>query len=313
MRNYLITAVLLLFFQHWIIAQELKFVEEDLKINQFTEGTLTMPNSGESESLVIFIQASGPTDRNGNQPMMKNDGIKKLAQQLAQNGIASFRFDKRIFKMNELKIKEEELRFDDFVTDVQDILKYFEEKDSFDNLIIAGHSQGSLVGILASRDLADAFISLAGAGQPIDDIIVEQVHKMAPPLAENARTAFDEIRENGRTTNYSPMLESMFKPSIQPFMSSWMQYDPAEQIEKLDIPVLIINGSADIQVENKEAEMLKNANEDARLVIIENMNHIFRKMESEDKLVNTKSYNEPNQPLHPDLIPVITEFVKELE
>lgn len=313
MRNYLITAVLLLFFQHGIIAQELKFVEEDLKINQFTEGTLTIPNSGESESLVIFIQASGPTDRNGNQPMMKNDGIKKLAHQLAENGIASFRFDKRIFKMNELKIKEEDLSFDDFVTDVQDILKYFEEKESFDNLIIAGHSQGSLVGILASRDLADAFISLAGAGQPIDDIIVEQVHKMAPPLAENARTAFDEIRENGRTTNYSPMLESMFKPSIQPFMSSWMKYDPAEQIEKLDIPVLIINGSADIQVENKEAEMLKNANEDARIVIIENMNHIFRKMESEDKLVNTKSYNEPNQPLHPDLIPVITEFVKELE
>lgn len=313
MRKYLITAVLLLFFQHGIIAQELKFIEEDLKINQFTEGTLTMPNSGESESLVIFIQGSGPTDRNGNQPMMKNDGMKKLAHQLAENGIASFRFDKRIFKMNELKIKEEELRFDDFVTDVQDILKYFEEKDSFDNLIIAGHSQGSLVGILASRDLADAFISLAGAGQPIDDIIVEQVHKMAPPLAENARTAFDEIRENGRTTNYSPMLESMFKPSIQPFMSSWMQYDPAEEIAKLDIPVLIINGSADIQVENKEAEMLKNANEDARLVIIENMNHIFRKMESEDKLVNTKSYNEPNQPLHPDLIPVITEFVKELE
>lgn len=313
MRNYLITTVLLLFFQHGIIAQELKFIEEDLKINQFTEGTLTMPNSGESESLVIFIQGSGPTDRNGNQPMMKNDGMKKLAHQLAENGIASFRFDKRIFKMNELKIKEEELRFDDFVTDVQDILKYFEEKDSFDNLIIAGHSQGSLVGILASRDLADAFISLAGAGQPIDDIIVEQVHKMAPPLSENARTAFDEIRENGRTTNYSPMLESMFKPSIQPFMSSWMQYDPAEEIAKLDIPVLIINGSADIQVENKEAEMLKNANEDARLVIIENMNHIFRKMESEDKLVNTKSYNEPNQPLHPDLIPVITEFVKELE
>ena len=313
MRNYLITAVLLLFFQHWIIAQELKFVEEDIKINQFTEGTLTMPNAGESESLVIFIQGSGPTDRNGNQPMMKNDGMKKLAHQLAENGIASFRFDKRIFKMNELKIKEEDLRFDDFVTDVQDILKYFEEKDSFDNLIIAGHSQGSLVGMLASRDLADAFISLAGAGQPIDDIIVEQIHKMAPPLAENARTAFDEIREKGRTTNYSPMLESMFKPSIQPFMSSWMQYDPAGEIAKLDIPVLIINGSADIQMENKEAEMLKNASEDARLVIIENMNHIFRKMESEDKLVNTKSYNEPNQPLHPELIPVITEFVKELE
>ncbi|MCG9973184.1 alpha/beta hydrolase family protein [Christiangramia crocea] len=312
MKNYFVAGLLLIFFQS-SIAQELKYAEEDLKISQAIEGTLTTPVSKEAESLVIFIQGSGPTDRNGNQPMMKNDGMRKIAYQLAENGIASFRFDKRIFKMDELKIKEKDLRFDDFVLDVKDILKYFEEKDKFDNLILAGHSQGSLVGILASQEMADGFISLAGAGQPIDNIIVEQVHKMAPPLAENARTAFNEIRETGQTTTYSPMLESMFKPSIQPFMHSWMKYNPAEEIAKLDIPVLIINGSEDIQVETKEAEFLKNASDDAQLVIIENMNHIFRKIESKDRLVNTKSYNEPNQPLHPDLIPVITEFVKELE
>ena len=79
------------------------------------------------------------------------------------------------------------------------------------------------------------------------------------------------------------------------------------------MPVLIISGTADIQVDVKEAEMLKNASEDAQLEIVEHMNHIFRKIESEDKLVNTKSYNEPNLPLHPELIPIITDFIKELE
>lgn len=312
MRSYFVVG-LLMFILKPGTAQESKFIEEELQINEAIEGTLIIPDSKETESLVIFIQGSGPTDRNGNQPMMKNDGIKKIAHQLAENGIASFRFDKRIFKMNELELKEKDLRFDDFVNDAKDIIKYFDEDERFDNLIVAGHSQGSLVGMLAAKDMADGYISLEGAGQPIDNIIVEQVHKMAPPLAENARLAFDEIRENGRTTSYSPMLESMFKPSIQPFMLSWMTYDPAREIAELDIPVLIINGTADIQVETKEAEMLKNANEDAELVILENMNHIFRKIESEDRLVNTKSYNEPNQPLHPELIPVITEFIKELE
>ncbi|TBW28386.1 S9 family peptidase [Gramella sp. KN1008] len=312
MKNHILTVILLILFQQGS-SQELNYVEEDLKITQAIEGTLTIPKLEETESLVIFIQGSGPTDRNGNQPMMKNDGMKKIAHQLAKNGIASFRFDKRIFKMTELKIKEEDLRFDDFVNDVKDILKYFEEKDQFDNLLVAGHSQGSLVGILASEEMADGFISLAGAGQPIDNIIVEQIHKMAPPLAENARTAFDEIRETGSTTNYSPMLESIFKPTIQQFMESWMKYDPVEEITKLDIPVLIINGSADIQVETEEAEALKIASEEAKLVIIDNMNHIFRKIESEDRLKNTKSYNEPNLPLHPELIPVLTEFIKELE
>lgn len=310
MRYFILTALLFVLFQKGL-AQE-KFTEEELEINQFTEGTLTTP-SNKAESLVIFIQGSGPTDRNGNQSMMKNDGIKKLAKELAEKGIASFRFDKRIFKLNELKIQEKDLRFEDFVSDVKNILNYFEENDRFDNLILAGHSEGSLTGILAAPENADAFISLAGAGQPIDNIIVEQIEKMAPPLAENARTAFDEIRKNGKTTNYSPMLESMLRASVQPYMHSWMQYDPATEIAKLDIPVLIINGTADIQVETKEAEMLKKAKEEAQLVIIEDMNHIFREIKSNDNLVNTKSYNEPNRPLHPELVPVITKFIKELE
>lgn len=293
-------------------AQE-RYTEEDLKLNKYTEGTLTMPISGDAESLIIFIQGSGPTDRNGNQSMMKNDGMKKIARKLAEDGIASFRYDKRIFKMNELKIKEEELRFEDLVSDAKDVITYFKEKDQFENLIVAGHSQGSLVGLLASKEKVDAFISLAGAGEPIDNIIVDQINKMAPQLGENARTAFDEIRKNGSTTNYSPMLETIFKPSVQPYMYSWIQYDPAKEIEDLDIPILIINGSADIQVDTKEAEMLKAGNDEAQMVIIENMNHIFREIKSDDRLVNTKSYNEPNLALHPDLIPLITEFIKELE
>lgn len=312
MNKYIIFSLILILCQP-AFSQEEAFREEDLKINEVIEGTLSLPVNGEAESLVIFIQGSGPTDRDGNQSMAKNDGIKKIARELAQNGIASYRFDKRIFKMKELKIKEEDLRFEDFSNDVIDILSYFKQKDDYENLIVAGHSEGSLIGILASKDKADAFISLAGAGQPIDSIIVEQVNKMAPQLGENARTAFDEIRAKGVTTNYNPMLESLFRKNVQPYMYSWMQFDPAEEIKKLDIPVLIINGTSDIQVDPKEAKMLNQASEDSRLVILEDMNHIFRKVESEDRLVNTKSYNEPNLPLHPELIPVITDFIKELE
>ena len=294
-------------------SQEDIYREENIKISQFTDGTLTVPSSGKATSLVIFIQGSGAPDRDGNQSMMKNDGTKKIARKLAESGIASFRYDKRVLKMSELKIKEEDLRFTDLVTDVQDILTYFEEKDQFENLVIAGHSQGSLVGILASWEKADAFISLAGAGEPIDNIIVEQVNVMAPQLGENARIAFNEMKDTGNTSNYSPMLESIFRKSIQPYMYSWMQFDPAEEIKKLDIPILIVNGTADIQVAPEQAVKLAEANENARLVIIENMNHIFREIKTSDRLVNTKSYNEPNRPLHPDLIPVLTEFIKELE
>ena len=79
------------------------------------------------------------------------------------------------------------------------------------------------------------------------------------------------------------------------------------------MPVLIVNGTADFQVSEEEAQRLKAANPEAKLVILERMNHVFRKIESDDLLVNSKSYNEPNQPLHPELISTLTQFIKELE
>ena len=121
MNKYIIFSLILILCQP-AFSQEEAFREEDLKINEVIEGTLSLPVNGEAESLVIFIQGSGPTDRDGNQSMAKNDGIKKIARELAQNGIASYRFDKRIFKMKELKIKEEDLRFEDFSNDVKVIL-----------------------------------------------------------------------------------------------------------------------------------------------------------------------------------------------
>lgn len=91
-----------------------------------------------------------------------------------------------------------------------------------------------------------------------------------------------------------------------------MKYDPAAEISKLDIPVLIINGSNDLQVDVKDAELLKAANSGAKLVIIDGMNHIFRKMEGEN-LDNTKAYNEPGRPLHPELIPTMVDFVQSIQ
>ncbi|WP_372918750.1 alpha/beta hydrolase family protein [Salegentibacter sp.] len=294
-------------------SQESAFQEEELNINQFIDGTLTQPNSINNSPLVIFIQGSGPTDRNGNQSMMKSDFAKKIAHQLADEGIASFRFDKRIFKMNKLKIKEEDLRFEDFVEDVEAIMSYFKGKENFSKIILAGHSEGSLLGILAADQGADALISLAGAGRSIDNIVVDQIGKQAPGLQQNTRESFDELMEKGSTSNYNPALGSIFRPSVQPYMVSWIKYDPAEEIAELEIPVLIVQGTADIQVQTSEAEILHEALPNSELKIIPDMNHVFREIKGNDALVNTKSYNEPNRPLHPDLIPILVEFVKNIE
>jgi len=310
MKKYIIILAILV--SNLGFSQNDSIVESEVSINKFIDGTLTMPVGAEYPDLVILIQGSGPTDRNGNGFMMKNDGSKLIAKELAKYGIASYRFDKRIFKMNKFKIREEELSFEDFVKDVSDILDYFKTRQTYGKIIIAGHSEGSLVGMLAAKDKADSFISFAGPARSIDKIIVDQLAKQSEGLAENAKNAFQEIKENGKTSNYNPLLESIFRHSVQPYMRSWMKYNPTEEIAKLEIPILIINGSFDIQVDTTEAALLKEANPKAELVILDKMNHVFRKIEG-DNLENTKSYNEPNRPLHPELISVLVNFIKKEE
>lgn len=292
-------------------AQEQAFTEEELSIDKFTDGTLTRPFNAENPPLIIFIQGSGPTNRDGNQNARQSDHTKKIASELAENGIASFRFDKRSIKARELNLKS--ISFDDFITDVENILNHFENEANFSNIIIAGHSQGSLIGMLASKDKADAFISIAGPGVSIDHILVEQLSKSFPNLEDDLRKSFDELKGNGITENYPQLFASLFSQSSQEFLASWIKYDPSEEIAKLEVPVLILQGTRDLQVSEKQAELLHKAAPYSELVLLTDMNHIFREIKEEEKDQNLASYNQPEKALHPELIPVLTGFIKNLE
>ncbi len=291
-------------------AQTQNYNAEELSITPLIEGTLLVPNQNEPLPLAIIIGGSGPTDRNGNQQMMKNNSLKFLAEGLYENNIASFRYDKRIVKqMKNGSINEKNIHFQDFIDDAISVLENFKKDKRFSKVYIIGHSQGSLVGMVAAQNNGDGFISIAGAGQEIDDVIVDQLSKQAPGLVDNARTSFDDLRVSGEAHNYSPGLASIFRKEIQPFIYSWMQYDPKEEITKLNVPVLIINGDKDLQVQVSEAELLKTAKPSAEYKIIANMNHIFKKIEGDD-LENSKSYNQYNLPVMPELIDSISEFIK---
>lgn len=292
-------------------AQDVLIISEEKNITTLIDGTLIIPETSVKLPLVIIIQGSGPIDRNGNQFMQKNNSLRFLAEGLYTNGIASFRYDKRIVKLlRRGTLIEKDIKFGDYIADAISVIDYFKEDERFSKIIIIGHSQGSLVGMIAAQGRADEFISLAGAGQEIDNVILDQLAIQIPGLKDNARQAFDDLRVNGVTINYSPGLASIFRPAIQQFLLEWMQYNPQVEIVKLDMPVLIINGDRDIQVEVSEAEKLKAAKPDAQYVIIPFMNHIFKKIKGDD-LVNSKSYNEYNRPVMPELIEIISGFIQQ--
>ena len=302
--------LVLFFFSALVSAQKKEFKAENLSITSLIDGILIVPESSTTMPLAIIIGGSGPVDRNGNQQMLENNSIKFLAEGLYENGIATFRYDKRIVKQMKMRtIDESKIRFGDFIGDAVAILEYFKNKKQFSKIFIIGHSQGSLVGMVAAQKGADGFISLAGAGQAIDAVIVDQLLKQAPGLADNARSSFDDLREYGTASDFNPGLASIFRNDIQPFIRSWMAFDPKVEIAKLTMPVLIVNGTKDLQVQISEAEILHAAKPDATYKIIENMNHIFKQVEGND-LENSKTYNQYNLPVMPELIEVVVDFIK---
>lgn len=301
-------SLILVFFGLIINSQELTFSTQDLEINKLIDGTLLTPNEGEKSKLAIIIADSGPTDRNGNQNFMKNNSLKKLAESLTKKGIATFRYDKRIVKQIRKNKVDPNIKFDDFVTDAISVIDYFKEKNTYSKIYVIGHSQGSLVGMLAAKDRADGFVSLAGAGQSIDAVITEQIGAMDPSLIDATKKAFESLKEGKTTTDYPQPLAPVFRADVQPFIMNWMQYDPQEVIKSLDIPVLIINGTKDLQVSVDEAQLLKDASENSEIKIIDNMNHVLFIIEG-DQLVNSKSYNESSHKISEALITTISSFI----
>jgi uncharacterized protein len=292
---------------------EMGQTEEILKLKTETgeiEGTLAMPDSNLPVPVVLIIAGSGPTDRDGNNPVMKNNSLKMLSAELAKKGIASLRYDKRgIAKSQAAGIKEADLRFELYINDAADWIKLLGQNKKFSQVVVIGHSEGSLIGMVASQDQKVAkFISLAGAGQAADQIIREQLKAQPPFVLEQSTPILDELVKGNTVENVPPMLNALFRPSVQPYMISWFKFDPQIEITRVKKPVLIVQGTTDIQVSVDDAKRLQAAKPDAKMILIEGMNHIFKNAEA-DRMKNMQTYNQPDLQINAELIDVIYKFV----
>jgi alpha-beta hydrolase superfamily lysophospholipase len=282
----------------------------EVKVNKYVIGDLYQPQE-KSDKLAIIIGGSGDINRDGNQSMIKTDAYKKLATYLANNGTACFTYDKRVLRIKELDFTEADLRFENLVTDVKSIYQYFKADKDYDDVILIGHSQGSLVSLIAAQQIGDAVISMAGSGVSIDNILHDQLKKQFPQSKKAIRKALDSLKIKGKVKDYPPQLFSIFRPQLQPFLHSWMQYDPQKLIAQLDLPILIINGDQDLQVDVDQAKKLKNAQPEAKLMIIENMNHILKESKAKD-LTNQQTYQKPELPLVDELKEEVLSFINAL-
>jgi pimeloyl-ACP methyl ester carboxylesterase len=271
-------------------------------------GTLTTPKKFTNISVALIIAGSGPTDRDCNNPMMKCDAYKKLAYGLAENNIASLRYDKRgIAESNAAGKSESDLRFDDYVNDAKEWIQLLKQDKRFSKVIVVGHSEGSLIGMIASTT-ADKFISIAGPGQSADKTIKEQLSTQPKEVQDLSYPIIDSLVKRKTVDNFNPMLNSIFRTSVQPYMISWFKYDPQIEIQKLSIPILILQGTNDIQVTVEDAKRLSKANPKSQLILVDKMNHIFRTVDG-DKQANLATYNNSSLPLADEFVKDMVNFV----
>ena len=288
------------------------FVEKPITLETKTGqlfGTLTMPKSKAVVSVALIIAGSGPTDRDCNNPVMKNDAYKKLAYELAQKNIASVRYDKRgIAQSKDAGKSEADLRFDDYVNDAKAWISLLKQDKRFAKIIVIGHSEGSLIGMIAATN-ADKFISIAGAGQSADKIIKVQLSAQPKEVQDMSFPIIDSLVSGKTVADVNMMLNALFRPSVQPYLISWFKYDPQVEITKLTIPILIIQGTNDIQVTVDDAMRLNRANVKSEIVLIEKMNHIFRIVDG-DRAANIKTYNDATLPIADELTKGIISFIE---
>jgi len=287
--------------------------EKEVKVktaNGKLYGTLLQPDVKEAVPVVLIIAGSGPTDRDGNSGLIQTNTYKLMAEALLEKQIASLRFDKQgVGKSSETKKEEKDLSFEDLVSDVEAWIAKLEKNKDFSEIIIAGHSEGSLIGILAAQNSeVDKFISIAGAGRSIDKILLEQINKQSGKYIPESKSIIKSLRKGETVDSISPALKAVFRPSVQNYLISWMKYDPVEELAKLKISYLIIQGTTDIQVPVEDARLLNEAHEKDNLVLIENLNHVLKDA-PEDRAENMKTYYNPKLPLHEKFMDPIFKFI----
>ena len=291
-------------------------VSEEVKLETTTGtlfGTLALPAAEGSFPVALIVAGSGPTDRNGNNPLGVNSNyLQMMADSLAQHGIASLRYDKRgIAASQAAGSNESELRFDHYVDDAVAWIEQLREDERLTQVTVIGHSEGSLIGMLAAREAeTTAFVSLAGAAQPADSLILEQLQAQPAAMREEATRILSELRQGRTVATVSPSLQMLFRPSVQPYLISWIQYHPSEIIAELTQPVLIVQGTTDLQVPESEGKRLAEAQPKAELVIIDGMNHVLKEAPA-DPAANAATYADPTLPLAEGLMGAVLSFLSQ--
>jgi len=278
-------------------------------------GTLLTPE-GPTRAVAVILPGSGPTDRDGNSPGgLVASTYRLLAEGLAEQGVATVRIDKRgVGQSAPAMIAEQDLTFQTYVDDARAWAAEAARVTGRPCVWLIGHSEGSQIALAAAHGGHDAvcgLVLLAGAGRPAGAILREQFQAGLPPaLLAPAFAALEDLEAGRPVADAPPELAALFRPSVQPYLISWIGLDPVDLIRSYEGPVMIGHGSTDIQVGMVDANALSEAQPAARLVVWDGVNHVL-KLAPADRAANMAAYLDPDLPLAPGVVDDVAGFILE--
>ena len=285
--------------------------------------TIDMPDAG-SDTAVLIVAGSGPTDRNGNSGAGLNTySYKMLGETLAHSGYAVMRYDKRGIGGSPIPAEDiPSLVFEDYIDDARACAKFL-RAEGFERVIVAGHSEGGLIALQLAAEEAcclDGVVLLCAPGYNMAEILNFQLSQQLVPAYMGLMvksTAIINSLKAGRMVAQEDIpaeLMSLFHPTVQPFIISNMRYEPTELAAKCRVPMLIVSGGRDIQVSVSNGERLHGANPAAEHRMFENMTHVLKDADTSDRMMQVMSiYTNANLAITEALAPAIVGFINNIK
>jgi uncharacterized protein len=273
--------------------------------------TLLTPADAVRPPVALIISGSGPTDRDGTGIGVTAPYLRRLAEGLADHGIASLRYDKRgVGKSRPAAVPEQTLTIDRFVDDAAIWIDWLRRRSDLGPVVVIGHSEGGLIAmLLAARAQPGAVVLLCAPGRRFATILREQLGPALPSGLRDEALAILSVLERGeRILKVSAELAPLFRPSVQPYLMSLMPIDPVDALAAVPAPVMIVSGGHDIQIGVADAEALARARPDARRWHGEDMNHVLASAPA-GRAGNLALYADPDVTLVPGLVDAIAAFI----
>ena len=300
-------------------------------------GTLSLPNGEGPFPAVVLVSGTGQNTRD--EDVSGHKVFLVLADALNRKGFAVVRYDKR--GVGGSSGDYDAATTADFASDAEAAVAWLKTQAEIDRrrIGVLGHSEGGIIApAVAATDKSVAFVvMIAGPcirgdrlfvlqsamtaqayGAPDNYIarrrVFDQQLYSAILSAPSESAAFDRAKALVAQGVADKLIdaneaESLPKDATRPWERYFLAYDPAPALARLTVPILVLNGSLDVQVPAKENlaaahEALRN-NSNATVIQLPGMNHLLQ----DAKTGAPSEYNDIEETMSPAALKLISDWL----